>query len=839
MVLLGLTAVLGYQARGLEGRVLKAIQPHLITDVQVRSVSLTVWDSWPNVEVVLGNVRIEDAIQADVPSVELSALGVVFAWQPLLFGRLEVAEVLAKGGRINVQRYRDGRENWQFWKKNEGEDSGVDWTVESVVLSDVQLDGEWWAEGAEEPVLWSAMCRSAELALKPGVDGAWRVDGNVGLQGAELSASGETWLNVVDLNTPLHLNVVDGVLQVALERAVARNSVGSVEFDAVLGNQGGFSLALLCEEAEGGALVSLVPPGLIDRIEGLPQISGATDVEVLVGSGRLPAGWAGPQDKAWSSGWAVRVVPQSLALRWNGERAELRGGVVSAYPMNKGWGLTLEDIRGAAGGGEFRCSGKWASSDGADHAALQGEMVARPEGVLPWLGDALSMPQGWEIKKGGVMRAQFDLEGDRPNRQPWTWSRGKVHVDASDLGLSFGSIANGDALVLDVAEAEANASPEGWELSLKAFEAVGTNGDVVIRQNFDEGSIEVEASVAECDVTDLLNAFAQVRPKEGKGVENLPLISWSVQVDQLSWGVLSARSIGAQGTYNAERKKGVLSAVKALAFDGNVEAHGAWDFKALQLQGTVVDVELSSFLEGTQGLGQSTLLPSHVRGRAWAEGKLEHHFGKASNLAWETEMDVRIEQGELLDFELLQRIPETLKAEGKYRFISDAEDLSKRLRKVRFEPLQARVTLSRGVFTLDPTEVISDAMDVGIAGWQRLSGGLDYTLDFALRDLKSDQEEFGTTADDGLGHRFFLAIGGTLDAPEFGYDRSAHKLHRQDERRSALGRLRGLILGEENTVNDGLGSKVESVRQDSVSVDQAPKSPQSVEFDDDDDDYSP
>ena len=181
--LLALTAVLGYQARGLEGRVLEAVQPHLLTDVQVGAVALTVWDSWPNVEVVLSDVRIEDAVQEDAPFVELKALGVVFAWKPLLFGQLEVAEVVAQGGQINVHRYRDGRENWQFWKPVEGTDAGVDWTVEAVVLSNVQLDGEWWSEGAAKPVVWSAFCRSASLALDQVGDSNWTVEGEVGVAG--------------------------------------------------------------------------------------------------------------------------------------------------------------------------------------------------------------------------------------------------------------------------------------------------------------------------------------------------------------------------------------------------------------------------------------------------------------------------------------------------------------------------------------------------------------------------------------------------------------------------------------------------------------------------------
>ena len=81
------------EARGLEQRVLSAIQPHLLTDVGVSSVELTLWSSWPDVEVVLHDVRIEDAVNRGRPFVELKDVGVVFGWLPLLEGRFEAHEV--------------------------------------------------------------------------------------------------------------------------------------------------------------------------------------------------------------------------------------------------------------------------------------------------------------------------------------------------------------------------------------------------------------------------------------------------------------------------------------------------------------------------------------------------------------------------------------------------------------------------------------------------------------------------------------------------------------------------------------------------------------------------
>lgn len=167
--------------------------------------------------------------------------------------------------------------------------------------------------------------------------------------------------------------------------------------------------------------------------------------------------------------------------------------------------------------------------------------------------------------------------------------------------------------------------------------------------------------------------------------------------------------------------------------------------------------------------------------------------------------------------------------------LADVDDLERRLGRVRFQPVDAHISLDRGLFTLEPTEVVSDAMDVGVGGWQRLSGAMDYTLDFALRDLKSDREEFGLTADDGLGHRFFLAMRGTLDAPEFGYDRLAHKEHRQGERRAALDRLKGLVTGSGEEVRnaDSVGVVLQAERE--VKNERKRRDRNSIE--DDDEDY--
>ena len=242
-------------------------------------------------------------------------------------------------------------------------------------------------------------------------------------------------------------------------------------------------------------------------------------------------------------------------------------------------------------------------------------------------------------------------------------------------------------------------------------------------------------------------------------------------------------------------------------------------------------------------MGQTTLLPRHVRGTTWAQGHLGYDFQRRNGVPWDAQVTARIEDGELIEFDLLQEIPATLAADRKYRFLVDADDMRRRLKRVHFEPLVVNVDFERDVLSLTPVTVASDAMDVGVEGWYRLGGNMDFTLDFALRDLKSAEGELGTVEEDGLGHRFFLAVGGTLEEPEFGYDRGAHQEHRRTQRQGAWNRLKGALQGEEvegNVPESGPefpAQTVEVATEDSSKPSDTKRRPVRVSVLDDEDDF--
>lgn len=839
-----LTAVLLYQARGLEQRVLEAIQPHLAKDVRIGAVRLSVSQTWPDVEVVLQDVWIEDALEEGTPFLELQELGVVFGWRALLSGRFHAVEVRASGGEVSLVRRRNGDVNWKFWRSVEGPADDVEWGIDEVTLVDVRTVGDWWAPGAEDVLEWGGHCRHAGLSVaREGVDGgSWQCNGSVDVKSLRLEAGGQEWISGWDLGAGMDMEWSGDEVHVEILDGVVRRDGRVSNCHAWLSDADGFSMSLGFPDVEADAVALLIPPHLMtDTWMKETVLSGGVSVEVVVGRGAQSGGWNGPVSDVWSGSWAVRLRMDGLGIRNGDVLVEDVNGGATAYSSRKGWEVGWEGLHGRVAGGEWRCDGSWTDARGHSNVHLKGEALVRPAEAVALMGMAAALPTGVVLGDGGTWSLKADVNLERPKSGDWKWSSGSCE-GTFDVGLIQSMGSGGPENPWKLGQGQFEAGPKTWSVGVGDFKGPGFDGRMSIAEG-GQGGLSLEVALNRLEVPLFQRAISGFGSGDGDPGDLPGRVLWNISVEDVAWDALTADRLSARGEYQPRIQEGRIENVESEVFEGALMASGRWDRRGIRFDGRMVDVDVAALLSGTGGLGQATLLPSHVKGRAWAEGGLTYHFGAEDDLTWETDLVVRLEQGELIDFELLQRIPETLEAEGKYRLLADANDLRRRLRRVRFNTIEAEVSLEQGVFTLAPTDVVSDAMDVGISGWQRLSGGMDYTLDFALRDLKSNKEEFGITEDDGLGHRFFLAIGGTLEAPEFGYDRAAHQSHRRVERRNAVDRLRNLVRGGEqeglraDSLSQGLGVDLIRQREGADSVLKPKRQPPG--FIDDGDDFSP
>ena len=833
-------AGMAWMSRGLEARVIEAVRPHLATDVAVGSVSLSLWSAWPDVEVILRDVRIEDAIERGQDFVQLEELGFRMGWWPLLEDRLDVQALRLQGGRLRVHRTRSGQENWVFWTAGTQESEGIDsWSIERLMLRDVELEGEW--NGTGQPVTWSGRVSSADLALTSLEEGIeWQ--GEASVQRIELETGEDRWLDGRTVWCAL-----DGRLQgddVRMNLTEAALGDGQVEVPLsgqLTSDAGGFSLALTSERYDVSAAEVTLPPSVqAALVPVLRGMKGQAAVNLAIGRHPENHHWTGPEDGNWNGVWAVRVEPKGLTRIEEMGRIDWTGGRLEAFSVAKGWRASAPALAMSLAGGEFAGGVEVRESVGRMEVSARGRGVFRPAGLWPWLPTPVKAPwTGLEVQDGG----RIEVEGS----MDLTWKDGTVtswavapesQIEVTELTVN----QLGSALGLGRLDAQMDPTGSGWNGRMEGVTLPGMSGDFEASWTGKKGHAEVTLDRVDVDVVRPV-----LRPwMEETGGERAELGGvWAVEVHTgpLTQGDLALDQMVLRGEWRGGELE--IQSLDAEGMGGRIEAAGKVNGRLAQFDGALVDGDLAQVLEGTSGLGQQTLLPRHVRGRVWAEGSLSHAFGRKGTTPWDADVRVRMEQLELIGFELLQEIPEVLESERKYRLIADAQDLRRRLKRVRFEPVDAQVELERGVITLAPVEIRSDAMDVGVEGWYRMEGPMDFTLDFALRDLKSGEGEFGPMEEDGLGHRFFLAIGGTLENPEFGYDRRAHQEHRREERQGAWDRLRGAITGdpvsgEAPSGAAGSGAQTSPVVTEGVERKEPPsgaiKSPPAV-LDDDDDDW--
>ena len=788
----GFTGWLWWQSQGLENRVLEAIQPHLATDVSIGGVSVSLWSAWPDVEVQLKDLRIEDANQAGHDFLQLQEVGLRLACLPLLKDRLEVRALRLEGGRVDLRQDGNGKGNWVFWKdgETEGKASGLkEWSVDHFQLTRVLSTGDLRTESGQ--VKWSGVLEDVQLSLSKGQAEEVSLRGEIAGREISVMSGGTTWLDDVGLSAVLGGRFSADNTTLGFQNAALSGDRGVVPLLATLVLRGDrFGLSLSVQDAEMGALEGVLPPQVRGAFgPALEGFKGRTDLELRTGkealTGLSTGGWTGPDEAAWDGVWAVKLQPQSVQWFRGDEMLLIQGGDAFAFSIKSGWLASSKRLIGSVAGGEFQVNAEAESSGQLIEVFAEGQGVFRPGQAYRWISADGTIADGWGLENDGFIRLNGAVRLKRNGDIPW-----QVDLDSGTTVAAESLKASKGQHEVNVEAVTWEQMEEGWTFNAKGITAPGASASMVLDMRGSSGRASLD--VQSLDVNRAMAVFKTGETTGGAGLSSLTQ-EWKLELNsgKTSFGPMAID----QWSMTGKLSDGLLVAeeLKARAFGGDLQASGRWNGNAMVLDGRLSNAELSEFLMGTSGLGQSTILPKHVGGRLWAEGELRFDPNQTAEVPWDADVDVRVEGGELVGFDLLQEIPATLAKEKKYRFIADADDLMRRLQRVAFEPVSGHIELKRGLITLSPMEVFSDAMNVGVEGWYRLGGEMDFTLDFAMRDLKSAEAEWGPVAEDGLGHRFFLAMRGTMDEPLFGYDRRAHQAHRKEQRQGAWGRLKGAL----------------------------------------------
>ena len=179
-------------------------------------------------------------------------------------------------------------------------------------------------------------------------------------------------------------------------------------------------------------------------------------------------------------------------------------------------------------------------------------------------------------------------------------------------------------------------------------------------------------------------------------------------------------------------------------------------------------VDITRLFYEMENFDQQTMTDKNVKGVVSADVQFISTWSKDLTLnskSVRSTSNIKIENGELINFS-------PLKALAKYIHAPD-------INHIKFSTLQNNISIANRMIYIPHMDINSSAINISGNGTHDFDNNVDYHLRLLLSDVlgkkaKSNVTEFGEIEDDGLGHtKLFISMKGTVDNPNFSYDRKA------------------------------------------------------------------
>ena len=295
------------------------------------------------------------------------------------------------------------------------------------------------------------------------------------------------------------------------------------------------------------------------------------------------------------------------------------------------------------------------------------------------------------------------------------------------------------------------------------------NADLKIAGNLSSDRMIIDEFVEESNKTSGTSQYS--KPKE----INLPhgiIANINLSLLDLTFGRFHMRNFSSKLSY-----KNKLLKVKDIVLEtmsGNITSTVTFeqvkDKKLRLISTTVLDnINVRQLFYEFHNFGQNTMRHKHLKGKIDSEIYLRNEWDNYFNPIDErlySFIDVKINNGELLDFEPLMMMSD---------YISVDE-----LKRIKFSTLENQIEIKNNLIDIPFMEIHSTAIDIAGAGTHSFDNVMDYEFKILLNEIlgnkfkrknKKKVSEFGVVQDDGVrGMTMFLKMQGTVDDPQISYN---------------------------------------------------------------------
>lgn len=186
----------------------------------------------------------------------------------------------------------------------------------------------------------------------------------------------------------------------------------------------------------------------------------------------------------------------------------------------------------------------------------------------------------------------------------------------------------------------------------------------------------------------------------------------------------------------------------------------------LDCEATLTNVDINKLFYQFGNFGQKSISSENIRGIVNAQIIYQSYISSALKIdpaSVYTVGDIKIKEGELVDFKPMYKLSKFLK--------------NKELERVQFSTLENQIKIKDQVVTIPEMDIASNTLDLKINGTHSFQNDVDYHIQVLLSELisrnrfKEEDIEGIFTEDDGLGKTtLFLKMTGNANDPDIKYD---------------------------------------------------------------------
>ncbi len=198
------------------------------------------------------------------------------------------------------------------------------------------------------------------------------------------------------------------------------------------------------------------------------------------------------------------------------------------------------------------------------------------------------------------------------------------------------------------------------------------------------------------------------------------------------------------------------------------------------------NIQLKQLMKDWHNFKQDVIQDRHVSGQAAAKLYLEAPFDLRTGINMQqikSDIHLKIDNGRLYKVEAFNSIVESLKTPAAKLVLgaNNIKSLGDKLSDLKFETLENTLLIRDGKITIPEMKINSSALNIETQGTHTFDNQIDYRFSFRLRDLKEKKtSEFGEIVDDNTGMIVYLKMFGTMDNPQFSWDKESKSVDRKE-----------------------------------------------------------